>query len=476
MPLCPRPRQRKKKVPLASFGYWIARSLKSSVNKRRTAGVEMTSQNAPSIPRALLSHYGRVNTRNADEVLFGDSSDVGHQALSHALRSSSSDRTSPRALNVNLPFCPVRCLNCENDAIITHDGSKIDRYLDDIELEATLLTDTLGFRPRLQQLHLAGGSPNYLQDRQLVRLMAILEDHFIIDEGTEQSLDANPKRTSPSQLTLLKALGFDQITLSVRDMDPSVQLAIGRTMSFEMIHDVFDSARDAGFETIGTDVLYGLPCQTPEGMQRTIEKLQQLSPDRIACFAFSRRAATSLSHQSALDHCTMPSLADKLAIFNAIVEGLSDDYDWIGLDSFAKTGDQLAIAQREKRLFKSWMGYSHLPSAEVHGLGTSAISDLDTICVQNATKLSDWSEALDNDSFPVRGGTLLGDNDRMQRDAIRALMCNMELRDYSALFDDDAWKEETLSTLAEQGLLTIDAGVMRISEQGRFALPHMLAH
>lgn len=435
----------------------------------------MTDRSTISIPRALLSHYGRVNTHEAQEVLFGPSANIGHAALSHALRSSASDPATPRALCVSLPFCPVRCLNCENDAIITHDGSRIDRYLDGIEQEATLLTETLGFRPRLQQLHLAGGSPNYLQDRQLVRLMAILDDHFIITEDTEHSLDANPKSTSPSQLALLKALGFDRISLSIRDMDPRVQLAIGRTLSFDMIQDVFNSARDVGFRTIDTDILYGLPCQTEDGIQSTIDHIRQLSPDRIACFAFSRRAAASLSHQSALDHCTMPSLADKLAIFNSIVEGLSDDYEWIGLDSFAKPDDELAIAQREKRLHKSWVGYSHLPNVETHGLGTSAVTDLDDICVQNATQLASWAEALSNDEFPVRGGTLLGNNHRAQRDAIRALMCNMELHDYSALFDDDEWMEETWDKLAEQGLLTIDSGVMRISEEGRFVLPQILS-
>jgi len=426
------------------------------------------------IARALLDHYGRIGTPAAQPVLFNNAGAVGHQIFGQALRQDP-DPHAPRALHISLPFCPVRCLNCENDSIITHDGRKIDRYIDSIEREAELLVGTLGFRPRLQQIHLAGGSPNYLVDRQLVRLMGIVDEHFVVDEETEQSLDANPKRTSPSQLNLLRGLGFDRITLSIRDLDPSVQLAIGRTLSIEMIRDVFDNARDAGFETVGTDIMYGLPCQTTDGIRQTVDALMALSPDRIACFAFSRKAA-SRAHQSALDHCTMPSIADKLAIFNSIVEGLAGEYSWIGLDSFAKHGDELARAQADGRLFKSWVGYSHLPGAQAHGLGIGAISDLDEICVQNHTDVDQWSDALVQGEFPIRGGTALSHHHRAQRDAIRSLMCNMELEDYSVLFDDNHWPEGTWKRYAQEGIVTIDEGMMRVTEEGRFILPQLLAH
>jgi oxygen-independent coproporphyrinogen-3 oxidase len=434
----------------------------------------MTLNSEQGVPRALLRHYCRIGTHTAPPALFDATGTIGHQAFRQALRSEP-DADARRALHISLPFCPVRCLNCENDSIITHDGRKIDRYIDDIEREAELLVETLGFRPRLQQLHLGGGSPNYLVDRQLVRLMGIVDEHFVVDDETEQSLDANPKRTSLSQLNLLRGLGFDRISLSIRDLDPSVQLAIGRTLSVDMIRDVFDNARDAGFRTVGTDIMYGLPCQTTDGINRTLDALLALSPDRIACYAFSRKAAAR-AHQSALDHCTMPSIADKLAIFNSIVEGLAGEYAWIGLDSFAKHQDELSVAQAEKRLFKSWIGYSPLPNAQAHGLGVGAISDLDEICVQNHADVGQWSDALSHDEFPIRSGTPLGHHHRAQRDAIRALMCNMELHDYAALFDDSQWPEGTWKNYAQEGIVTIDDGVMRVTNEGRFMLPQLLAH
>lgn len=435
----------------------------------------MASSSDISVPRALLSHYSRIGTTRAERTLFDRNNGVGPSDFAHALIFEGGRPELPRSLHINLPFCPVRCLNCDNDSVITHDATKIDRYIDGLEREIGLLVGAAGFKPQLQELHLGGGSPNYLNDRQLVRLMAMLEDHFRIDEDTDLSLDANPRRSSPSQLTLLKGLGFDRISFGIRDLDPRVQLAIGRTTSFDMIRDVFETARDIGFRSIGTDIHYGLPCQTTDGVKRTVNDLLALSPDRIACFAFTRHAAAR-AHQSALDHCAIPSLADKMVLFNTIVEGLVGEYDWVGLDCFARPDDELARAQAEGRLYKSWTGYSHLPTTEVYGLGTSAITDLEEICVQNHINLGRWTDAVDADEFPIRGGIRLEASHRAQRDAIRTLMCNMELSDYASLFQNAEDKEHTWEICAREGLVSISGNRMRVTDQGRYVLPHLLAN
>ncbi|MDJ0738577.1 MAG: radical SAM protein [Gammaproteobacteria bacterium] len=434
----------------------------------------MSTTGSTGIPRTLLSHFAYTGTAHTEETLFGSDNPMDPQTFADALARSGLRTDAPRALYVHLPFCPVRCLNCEQNAVITHDAAKIDRYLAGLEQEARMTLHTLGYRPRLQRLHLGGGSPNYLNERQLVGLMAIIDEHFIIDDETDASLDANPRRCSPSQLALLRGLGFDRIYFGLRELDPAVQLAIGRTTSIAMLRDVFDTARDVGFATLGTDVQYGLPCQTGDGVKRTIDSLLSLSPDRITCSAFTRRTANQ-AHQNALDHCTLPSLADKMVLFNTIVKGLADAYAWIGLDNFAKHGDELTLAQQEHRLHKSWLGYSSLPSGDVLGLGTNAISDLDEICVQNHVDVRPWQQSVDAGQFPVRGGFRLTSRQRTQRDAIRALLCNLELHDYSDLFADDD-EESTWNGYADQGLVAITQDTLRVTDEGRYFLPHLLAH
>ncbi|MDP5069418.1 MAG: radical SAM protein, partial [Congregibacter sp.] len=173
------------------------------------------------------------------------------------------------SMYVHLPFCPSRCLTCDHQTSVSHDQKQIDRYLDALELEVQLITDHLGKGRHLQQLHLGGGTPNYLSEVQLVRLLDMLDSHFTINAQTESSLDANAQRASLSQLTLLHGLGFRTLNLELRDLDPTVQRALGRHQSLPVVRDVFENARHVGFDTVSTDLVYGLPMQTSASVQQT---------------------------------------------------------------------------------------------------------------------------------------------------------------------------------------------------------------
>ncbi len=433
----------------------------------------MSTGNAVDIPQALISRYTRIGASRRSDSVFSADSGVDADEFASALSAPDSDNASPVTLYVHLPFCPVRCLNCDNNTTVTHDPAEVDRYLDMLEREIALVASAIGSGRRVQQLHVGGGSPNYLSDRQLVRLMSLLDRRFTIDADTETSLDANPNRTSPSQLALLHGLGFRRITFGVRDLDPTVQLAIGRVNSLDMIRDVFATARDTGFDSVTTDVMYGLPRQNEASIERTVENLLDIAPDRIACFAYTRRIVDR-GHQRAIDPCEMPSLADKLALFNGIVQGLSPDYTWVGLDCFAKAGDALCDAQSEHRLRKNWIGYTHQPASDIHGFGTNAISELQGLCVQNHLELAPWQTSVSKGMFPIRGGVRLSDRERRRRDALVALTCNMELRDYTALFDPTEGPSSSWSGYARDGLLSITPDCMTITPQGRYMLHELL--
>eukprot|EP00579_Thalassiosira_antarctica_P024236 CAMPEP_0201984746 /NCGR_PEP_ID=MMETSP0904-20121228/84544_1 /ASSEMBLY_ACC=CAM_ASM_000553 /TAXON_ID=420261 /ORGANISM="Thalassiosira antarctica, Strain CCMP982" /LENGTH=288 /DNA_ID=CAMNT_0048538209 /DNA_START=76 /DNA_END=939 /DNA_ORIENTATION=- len=223
------------------------------------------------------------------------------------------------SMYVHLPFCPSRCLTCDHQTSVSHDHKEIDRYLDTLEIEIQLVTDHLGRGRHLQQLHLGGGTPNYLSEVQLVRLVDMLDKYFSIDAQTESSLDANAQRASMSQLSLLHGLGFRTLNIELRDLDPTVQKALGRHQSVSVVRDVFDNARQVGFDTVSTDLVYGLPMQSVASVQRTLDSLLELNPDRISCFTYSRRA-NLFQHQRAIDAQQMPSVADKVAIFSRIVD------------------------------------------------------------------------------------------------------------------------------------------------------------
>jgi len=426
------------------------------------------------IPQAIISRYNKIGTAKSVDPVFSPTNGVDSETFAHALEPQpNDDPNAPVGVYIHLPFCPVRCLDCNNNTSIAHDPAAIDRYLNVLEREVALTAATAGSGRQVQQLHIGGGSPNYLSDRQLVRLMSILDRYFKINAETETSLDANPNNASLSQLTLLHGLGFRSISFSVRDLDPGVQLAIGRLNSLDKVRDVFDNARDVGFETISTDLVYGLPRQTPRSIERTVRNLLDLSPSRLCCYAFTR-ATKERVHQRAIDPKDVPSLADKMSLFNDIVQGLSSDYVWISLDSFAKPDDALSKAQAQHRLRKNWIGYTQLPPSDLHGFGTNAISDFHGYCVQNHLQISSWQSAVSHGQFPIRGGVKLTGKDRQRRDAITELMCNMELRDYAALFDSSDNQPSSWVNYARDGLLAIDGEHMTITPQGRYLLHELL--
>jgi oxygen-independent coproporphyrinogen-3 oxidase len=435
----------------------------------------MGNQTEQDIPQALLGHYDHLGCLIADSPFAVDHG-IDSSTFAAALSRHTGELEDPVSLYVHIPFCAVRCLNCDRNTTISHDPAEIDRYLDAVDEEMAQVAERLGAHRPVRQLRLGGGTPNYLSDTQLVRLMEIVGRHFRVSGETDASLEANPCRTSASQLNLLYGLGFRRIDFSIGDLDPRVQLAIGRVQSPAMIQDALELARGTGFESVNLGLRYGLPQQTMASLDRTLTRLIALSPDRISCQSFSHRPA-QLAHQRAIYGVSpRTSLADRLCLFDLVVEGLTGaGYQWIGLDCFTRTDDELSLAQAQHRLRRDWLGYTPYPAADFFGFGTNAISELDGLCVQNHLEIPRWRDALAQHLFPVCSGVQLDAPQMKRRDAISTLMCNLELLDRDALFglgqqeaDDDLW-----SDFARRGLIDVLPDRVRLTEQGRHTLHHL---
>lgn len=395
---------------------------------------------------------------------------VSHNDYVAALADEKRNIEDAVSLYVHLPFCPSRCLTCDHQTSVSHDQKQIDRYLDTLEIEIQLVTEHLGKGKRLQQLHLGGGTPNYLSELQLVRLVDMIDGYFTIDAQTESSLDANAQRASMAQLSLLHGLGFRTLNLELRDLDPTVQRALGRHQSLPVIRDVFDNARQLGFDTVSTDLVYGLPMQSATSVQRTLDELLALQPDRISCFTFSRRAKL-FQHQQAVDTQQLPSVADKVAIFSRIVDRLcGSGYDWVGLDCFATHDDRISEAQRQGALHRNWIGYTAQPGRNVIGLGNSSMTDLSTICVQNHADIGHWRESLERGELPMSAAARLSPNVRAQRHALSDLMCNLSLKDEQHALVGSEKEFQALQALRSEGLIEVQGDEVKMTEVGRYTL------
>ena len=379
----------------------------------------------------------------------------------------SEEISEPLSMYIHIPFCPSRDLSCDHETAVTHDPGRIDRYLDFLEVELELVSQRSG-KCVIGDLHVGGGTPNYLSDTQLVRLITMVEIRFDISDA-ELSLDACATRVSRSQLELLNGLGFTRIRFDVRELDPAVQSAIGRSHSFPMLKDVFDSAREVGFELACLDLNYGLPGQTVEGIRETVNQFKALSPDRVELLPWSRRPDT-YEHQRGIDESEIPSLADKVAMLSVAVDGLeSSGYTWVGLDCFTKKTDNLAEAQEKGKLFRNWNGYTDKQQNLHLGFGVSAVSDLGVLRVRNHKSIMDWEAALNKGCLPTQLGVIVSPEEVLERNAIMSLMCNMKLADSNEYYKLP--KQSTaLEALTTQGVVEKIGDQLTITPQGRFQL------
>jgi oxygen-independent coproporphyrinogen-3 oxidase len=432
-----------------------------------------TNQYVPNGNDRLISSSGGLHLAQQVARPAGSES-VTPEGYAQLLQQQDFFNHGDAALYVHLPFCASRCLSCDNNTTVTHDTTAVDRYLEHLGREMDLATERAGRARPLAQLHLGGGTPNYLTEPQLIRLMGIIETYFVISESTSMSLDASPRRSSYSQLALLRGLGFRDIRFDVRDLDPTVQMALGRSDSLYMLQDVFANARESGLENISMDLVYGLPHQTMNSIARSLDQIKALGPDRVSCRTFSRKPE-AFSHQRAIDSGSLPSLADRLVMFNSIVDRMQDDgYTWVGLDYFAKSDDRLAIAQDKHELYRNWIGYNLHGSPNLLGFGTSAISEtFSGIYAQNHPHIPDWQASVERDELPIRDGVQFSASEQQHRRAISGLLCNMELGDYAQHLGLEE-HDSDLRHFEQDGLIEVVNGKALVTPEGRYTLHHML--
>lgn len=395
--------------------------------------------------------------------------DYGAEDYARALAEVAQRPTETLSLYVHIPFCAGRCLYCGCNTTVTHDSSRMDAYLDTLDQEMAMVAERINGHRDVLQVHLAGGTPNYLSEAQLTRLTEMLERRFHIVADTECSIECDPRRTSAGQLELLHALGFRNIGFGVQDLDPDVQRAIGRVQSEELIRDVYWMAREIGFDSIGFDLIYGLPQQTAATFNRTLDAVLELAPDRVACFGYARKTVEG-PHQHAIDVHELPDNGAREQLFrNAVSAFTQGGYVWIGLDTFALETDDLALAQAEGRLARNCIGYTATPSAHLTGLGAGAIGELDGTCVQNHPDVEAWQRDVTAGRIPVDRGHRLSELERRRRDAISHLICNLALPQAMAegCLDDEYRR---LAAFAGDGLVEADPEGLRVTEAGRFFL------
>ncbi|MFM8339330.1 MAG: oxygen-independent coproporphyrinogen III oxidase [Fluviibacter sp.] len=380
----------------------------------------------------------------------------------------------PLSLYVHLPFCSTVCYYCGCNKVITKDHSKSSRYLDYLEREVELQLAALSGTRQVTQLHWGGGTPTFLSDEEMTRLMRMLRSRFAFLEEGEYSIEIDPRSVDPKRAHLLAGLGFNRMSLGIQDFDPMVQQAVNRIQCFEQTRDVMLGARDAGFKSVSVDLIYGLPRQTLQGFRATLDKALSLAPDRIALYSYAHLPQIFMP-QRRIHDTELPAAEEKLSLMAMAIETLVEaGYVFIGMDHFARPDDELALAQKAGNLHRNFHGYSTHAELDLLAFGVSAIAKVGPVYVQNAKSLDDYYHDIDAGRLPVRRGYRMDADDELRRAVIQELMCHFHL-DFAAVsqmwaIDFKGYFADALAQLqplAEAGLLRMDAQGIEVMPKGR---------
>ncbi|MBL0891526.1 MAG: oxygen-independent coproporphyrinogen III oxidase [Gemmatimonadaceae bacterium] len=376
------------------------------------------------------------------------------------------------ALYVHLPFCVARCLYCGCNATVTTRDEVVDRYLARLAREIAWASRAIGARPAISAMHWGGGTPNFPGLPQLERLVLDLDTAFDLHDGTERSIEADPRLVTREQLRGLRALGFTRISFGVQDLDADVQQAIGRVQPESLVRDVVAMARDEGFTGINVDLIYGLPRQTRDSFARTVDSAIGFGADRLACFGYAH-VPWMRAHQRRIDERTLPGGPERMLLFHDAVQRLVQaGYVWLGFDHFARPNDPLAVAEHEGTLHRNFMGYTTRDGEHLLVLGVSAISEVAGRFVQSESALGAWQRGIDTNQVPMARRHVQSADDAWRARAIMHLLCQAELPDRLWLDDPEALAT-AYAPFVEDGLLRRESDGWRVTTRGRFVLRNL---
>jgi len=385
----------------------------------------------------------------------------------------------PLSLYVHIPFCDTVCFYCACNKIVTKNRNHAVPYLDNLCQEIALQGDLFDSRRVVNQLHWGGGTPTFLSHPQRQRLMAVTRAHFNLrnDDNGEYSIEIDPRETNTDTLKQLRDLGFNRISLGVQDFDPAVQQAVNRVQSELQTFAVLDAARREGFRSTNIDLIYGLPLQTVDSFADTLDKLIAAAPDRFSVFNYAHMP-NRFKVQRQINEADMPSPEVKLAILQKVGAQLTAaGYLYIGMDHFAKPDDELAVAQREGKLYRNFQGYSTHSDCDLVGLGITAIGRVGDAYCQNVKELEAYDSLIKQGKLPVFKGFGLDGDDKLRREVITQLICHFALdfadieRQFAINFSDYFAKElAALIAMANDGLLQLSGQAIQVTPAGRLLI------
>ena len=369
------------------------------------------------------------------------------------------------SIYIHIPFCHSLCHYCGCHTKIVHTYSPIGKYIGTLLQEIKQAATVIGKPIPVSQIHFGGGSPNYAKTEDIAKILQALEQNFLTSPDTQIAMECDPRLLDEQKINDYAQLGISRISLGIQDFNYRVQKAINRIQPFKQVLKKIQGMRKAGITDINFDLITGLPEQSLDTVEQTLEQVLKLQPSRIAVFPYAH-VPWMKKHQKLLERFGQPNTEARFAM-NLLVQNVltNADYSPIGIDHYAQKTDSLYQTQKTGNLRRNFQGYTGDTNQTVLGCGLSSISQFKNAYFQNTTDASGYTAAINAQTFPLSRSLHLTADDEIRGKLIERLMCYSEIdfNDYPSI----AIPHQELSALEKDGLVSESKNRLSITERGK---------
>src|SRR5216683_5937024 len=431
------------------------------------------------ISEEFLARYNRPGPRYTSYPTAPVWNDTFGPVDLEAVHAGAEAAKTPVSLYMHLPFCESLCLFCACNVIIQKDKHVSIPYFDVLKKEIARVGEAVSCQREVVQFHWGGGTPTYSTPAQLEDLFGYTRERFRFSPEAEIGIEVDPRVTSREHLETLRRLGFNRLSMGIQDFHEPVQKAIHRIQPYEITRDLIQAARDLGFDSINVDLIYGLPYQTADTFAQTVDQIIGLAPDRIALFSYAH--VPWLKKQQGSFAGYLPEGMQKFEVFRTgLLKFVEAGYLYIGMDHFAKPGDELAVSQQNRTLHRNFQGYTTKAGADLYGMGITAISGIQGAYAQNFRDIPSWEKAVAERGLATVRGYQLSNEDRLRRAVISRLLCHTIVikgeisREFGIDFDQHFAEElRRLEPSRQDGLVLLEDGEIRATWLGRIFIRNL---
>jgi oxygen-independent coproporphyrinogen III oxidase len=287
-----------------------------------------------------------------------------------------------RHLYVHLPFCAHRCGYCDFVTAVGRRGEHgryVDALLGELELDRRLLGE-------VDTVFLGGGTPTFTEPAALERLLGTLP------RADEFTVEANPETVTPELARILRAGGVNRVSLGAQSFQPELLSVLDRVAGPDDVRRAVYRLRDAGFDNISLDLIYGIPGQSPAHLSSDLAEALALEPEHLSAYELEAKSGTRFTHTHGAE---LERQAESMeSYFELVVEALTGaGYRWYETANFARVGSR---DLRARHNLGYWLGHDYL------GIGVGAVSTIENRRWRNLPSLRGYIEALEGGCRPPR--------------------------------------------------------------------------